>query len=803
MKNQIESLESKTCALCSESVSSHPLLDGTHAFCCAGCHAVFNILSVKQQLDGYQTHPIFLQALQSGLISNPALLDLIQKQKAEIEGDERKKLYLEVSEMWCPSCAEIIKLMLLKEKGVVSCVIDYATDLAAIEFSPRYLSQEHLIGLIKKLGYRPILMEEADRKAVSGDLYLRFAIAAFCALNSMMFAYPLYATYFSYDGEDYGLLFARLSLFISLPVVFYSAWPIWRRFFNSLKTGIFGMETLVFIGVSAAFFLSLFEMFQGGTRVYFDSMDVIIAFVLLGKIIEAKAKFCAKESLLRLTRSSPRRGRKRFSDGTETFVLVKEMEKGDVLIAYAGEKIVLDGVVIEGEGACDESLMTGEAIPVIKREGTQVLGGTIVVQGSLAYCVGGGPEESALQKIIQMIEQGIGHKSAYVRAADRIVQWFVPVVILAALAAAGAYWLFPEQRDLSPAATAWLRAMSVLLISCPCAIGIAAPTAESHLLNGLAARGAIVRNRGCLPCLGKETAFVFDKTGTATEGKYLVRSGLEPLGKKEKTALYSLASSSSHPAACAVAASLAGEYKETVEKLEEVVGFGLKGKINNGFYFLGSLRFMQQLGIAVPESEKIEEGEEIFSPLYFAEEKRLLACLMLGDKVRAEIKDVLSKLKPASLILLSGDSEQVVSIVAKSCGFDFWKSECSPLEKKLFIETLRKREKIVCMLGDGINDAPALTAAHVGISVVSATDMSIQVSDLLLTTENLNIIPKMRMLAKKGHKIIRQNLFWAFFYNVVGIFLAAFGVLSPIFAAFAMSASSITVLLNARRISKI
>jgi heavy metal translocating P-type ATPase len=779
------------CALCSEKTTSHPIIEGPNAFCCAGCHAVFNILSSKQQLDGFQNHPIFLQALTSGLISNPALLETIQKQKSEILDGEREKLYLEIGEMWCPSCAEVIKLIVSKEKGVVNCVVDYSTDLAAIEFSPRYLSRDQIIGLIKQLGYAPKSLDSAERKAVSFDLYLRFGIAAFCAINSMMFAYPLYATYFSYDGEGYGLLFAWLSFAASLPVVFYSAMPIWRRLFNSLKTGLYGMETLVFIGVSAAFGLSLFQLIHGSTQVYFDSMTVIIVFVLLGKIIEAKAKFSAKEALVQLTRSIPRRGRKRFPDGSLSFVPVKEIQRGDFLVVYPGEKIALDGVVTEGEGACDESLMTGEAIPMTKRYGDTVLGGTIVVQGQFTYQVANCQEESALQKIIEMVEHDIGHKSMYVRAADHIVRWFVPTVMAIALIAALSYWFFPAAADPTPGITAWLRAMAVLLISCPCAIGIAAPTAESHLLNGLAALGAIVRNRGCLPFLGKETAIVFDKTGTVTEGRYVVHSGLEGLAQEDQEALFSIASLSMHPVAIAIARSLADMNKQPVAKIEEVIGFGLKATVNSCDYVLGSSRYLQSLGISI----SAEEGT-----VYFAKGQQLLSCLTLGDKIRPEIKDVLLQLKPSRLILLSGDSEAVVSAVATTCGFDDWKSRCTPLEKREFIESLRQQGETLCMIGDGINDASALAAAHIGISVVSATDMSIQVSDLLLTTENLHVLAKIRGLARKGHQIIRQNLFWAFFYNVIGIFLASFGVLSPIFAAFAMSVSSLTVLFNSRRL---
>lgn len=789
----------QTCTLCQESVSSHPIVEGSGVFCCTGCHVVFNILSSRQQLEGFEKHPIFLQAVQGGLISNPVLLEMICRQKNEVLEGEKEKLYLEIGEMWCPSCAEIVKLMVLKEKGALSCVVDYATDLAAIEYSPRYLSKEQIIGIISSLGYKPLLLEAAERKSVSYDLYLRFIVAAFCSLNAMMFAYPLYATFFSYDGENYGSLFAWLSLFISLPVVTYSAWPIWRRLYNSMQTGIFGMETLVFIGVVAAFSVSIFEMLKGGTRVYYDSMVVIITFVLLGKIIEARAKFSVKESLVRLTRAIPRRGRKQFPDGSHRFVLVKELTKGDCLVAYPGEKLTADGIVVGGEGICDESLMTGEAIPVMKRQGDPVFSGAILVKGNLTYQMTNSAEESTLQKIIEMVEKDIGHKSVYVRASDQIVKWFVPVVLAIAAAAALSYWSFPYSNDPTPELTAWLRGMAVLLISCPCAIGIAAPMAESHMLSGLASMGVIVRNRGCLSDLGNEAVMIFDKTGTVTEGRYMVQSGLEHLNNEARIALHSLSSLSMHPVSCGIARSLSKEDKNPVEHVEEVVGYGLRGTIRGSLFCLGSASFLQQQGVHIPNA--MAPSDQVGSTAYFSQDGQLLTILFLGDKVRPEIQQTIAALKPIRTILLSGDGEAAVVSVARHCGFDAWRSCCTPLEKRTFVEELRQQGGVVGMVGDGMNDAPALTAAHIGISVVSATDMSIHVSDILLTTENLHVITKMRNFARKGHKIIKQNLFWAFFYNVIGIFLATFGMLSPIFAAFAMSISSLTVLFNARRLT--
>ena len=785
------------CTLCDLSLPTNSIVDGDKQFCCHGCHAVFNILTTTNQLTNFQDSAVFQQALRSGLISNPTLLEQIRRNRPNVPENEMEKLHLEIGEMWCPACAEVIRLVLLQEKGIRNCVVDYATDLASIEFAPRYISKDKIQELIKSLGYHPASLDTV-RSAVSFSLYLRFVIAAFCSLNVMMFAYPLYATYFDYDAQDYGALFAWLSLITSIPVVTYSAWPIFRRFVTGLKVGLFGMETLVVIGVATAFGLSIYELINGGTRVYFDSMTVIITFVLLGKIIEAKAKFSAKDALVHLTRSLPRRGRKHFEDGSLAFAPVKEMAPGDIIVAFQGEKIVLDGIVIEGNGACDESLMTGETLPVLKTKGTSVLGGSILLNGSLTFRICNAAQESALYKIIDMVQQDIGHKSSYIRAADYIVQRFVPFVLILAFGTAVFCWFFGiTDAEKSVDQTAIIRAISILLISCPCAIGIAAPLAESRVMSGLAALGAIVRNRGCLALLGKETVFVFDKTGTVTEGHFTVQSGLDNLSVEIRSLLKGLTVRSNHLIASAIARAIE-ESPTTLIQVEEFTGLGMKGTSHEGVLLLGSAEFMRQQGIKLKISS-IDNFSVISSTVHVAFSGKHLAQLCLGDQIRENVKEVIDSLSPAKTILLSGDSQVSVEAVAQAGGFNSWRAGCTPLQKRECIENLRKEGHIVCMIGDGINDAPALTAANIGVSVVSATDISIQVSDLLLTTDRLQVIPKIRALALKGQAIIRQNLFWAFFYNIIGIGLAAFGILSPIFAAFAMVASSLIVLFNAKR----
>jgi heavy metal translocating P-type ATPase len=700
--------------------------------------------------------------------------------------------------MWCPSCAQVIRLTLLKEEGVKECYVDYTTDLASIEYVPRIISKEKILRLIRGLGYAPALMTDPRQQTNHRGLSLRFIVAAFFSMNVMMFAYPIYASYFYEDTEGYPKLFAWLSFAGSLPVLLYSAWPIWRRFLSALRVGIWGMETLVALGVASATGLSLYELWQESLYVYFDSMTVIIVFVLLGKMIEGKAKFSAKDALVQLTRALPRRGRKKFSSGEEKFTPVKEFKVGDLLVIFSGEKIVLDGVVIEGEGSCDESLMTGESLPAHKTKGAKVLAGTILQQGHLTVEVKADSQGTALFHIVEMVEKDMGHKSAYTRAVDPIIKWFVPAVVLMAVAVLACCLIFNiTDGEKSTFQTGIIRAVSVLLISCPCAIGIAAPLAESHLLNALAKLGVIVRNRGCLPYIGQETIYICDKTGTITEGKYSVIKGLETLSFQDKRILKEMVSKSSHPVAIAINKELLC-IGEALDKIEEIIGRGIKAEKLSNHYVLGSSIFLAQQGIGTVPPPELEN--EIQTVVYFGWNSQCAAVIHLGDSIRREARELVKELSDTRTVLLSGDASKTVEAVAKACQFDAWHGEFHPLQKRNYIDALKQKGEVVAMLGDGVNDAPALTAANVGIAVVTATDISIQVSDLLLTTDRLQVIPMLRKLSKKGHSILKQNIFWSFFYNCIGLVLAASGALTPLFAAFAMVASSLIVVLNTQRL---
>lgn len=773
------------CSLCEEPILKQGIFEKERFFCCHGCQAVHNILESQSQLHQKQDHPLLKQAVRYGLISNPDLIKKIRAQEAK-SCQHTLKWIGEIEGMWCPSCAELIRLALGGQKGVIRCYVDYVTDLASIQFDPQIISKEKIQIEIQALGYRCKDIQSHGGKKTEDQLKLRWGIAAFCALNVMMFTYPLYTTYFDFDAEGMKALLAWISLALTLPVLFYSGAPIFKRCAMQLKQGCLAMETLACLGIVSSLLLSFYEMLRATYHVYFDTITVLIAFLLLGKIIESKAKFSSKNALMRLHQALPRKAR-RMTGEEVGFVPLKEVQVGDRIVVYSGERIALDGIITSGEGSCNESVITGEAVPIFKQKGDFVLSGAVLETGSITFQVTAAEKSSTLFRILDLVEQEIGHKTPYTRAMDGVVKWFTPLILTIAF-----FVILGSALAAIPFLDALARGIAVLLIACPCAIGIAAPLVEAQVIHRFAEKGALVRNRAILALLPKITHFVFDKTGTITEGRFQVLEGLTRLSLQEKQVLKGLASASTHPIAKAIDEALYGVSAASFTHIREIAGRGMEGLSGFGTYFLGSSRFCKEKGM-----DQSPEGRE--STVYFFSEKELISPLVLGDTVRSQAKEMLSSLK-ARRILLSGDHTSAVSALAETLPFDQWHAEMSPLEKQQAIACLKEEGACVAMMGDGINDAPALAIADVGISLVSATDISIQVSDLLLTSEKLTLLPELIALAKKGSRLIGQNLFWAFFYNVVGIGLAIFGVLTPLFASFAMIFSSFIVIINSKRL---
>lgn len=704
-------------------------------FCCSGCQLVYQILSA-QEAKCYQSHPIYQQAVKSGLISH-AHVATPQLKKSE-------RLTLEIEGMWCSSCARLIELLLARKN--ICAIVDYATDLAIIDYDPMERGKDEVIEQITKLGYNARTFCLPGKQHLSFLLWLRFTVAAFCGLTLMMFAYPLYT---GRVEAGYGATFGWVSFALAIPLLTFAAAPLWKRLWLSVRARILGMETLVLIAVSSAFIYSLLQLLKGSYHhLYFDSMAMVLVFVLLGNLLEKRAKFSAKESLFRMMRTLPRRACKCVDDHTID-VPVKEIQVDDILLVRSGEKVPFDGVVTHGDATLDESIMTGECAPCVKEVGSHLIGGSLLTSGQLYYSVS--ETKGLIGRVIHSIEEQLVRKTEGKSLLDHLLLYFVPLVLLIALFAKG------------------LNSISVLLIACPCAIGIAIPLAESCQIGCFAKLGIIVRNRAVLTRLHKKPFFIFDKTGTLTHGEF------ELLTPFDDPYLTTLAKASRHPACVPLANGDCAKF----DHIEERIGRGMIGSVGDKRFYLGSERLLLDEGIVFTP---------ISSPhtvLYFVSDK--VTPLILGDRVRANLPRV-------DGMILSGDRNEVVETIGH---FPKWKGECDPFEKKAEVEKIKGRT--VVMVGDGVNDAPAMAAADVAISMRSGSEMACEVADLIIS--DLSSIEKLATLSKKGMRIMHQNLFWAFIYNGVGIGLAFMGYLTPLYAAFAMVLSSLSVTLNSIRLS--
>jgi Cu2+-exporting ATPase len=769
------------CLLCNEKTSSATAIwEEDRLFCCRGCLAVFTILQKHPQASeasSFNSSPLYLAALRAKVISNPHLEEELGKRAAP---GQTERLYLEISGMWCHSCAEVIRLILLQMKGVISCQIDYATDVATLAINPLAIGLGEITSAISALGYAAEQLTESINSSPRRSLWLRFAIATFCALNVMMLSYPLYATYLYPEEEGVDYLLAWLSFIFSLPVLSYAAYPIYRRAINGLFVGVLRMEALVSMSVFAACWLSLYALLQGSSLIFFDSATVVITLVLFGKILENRAKFSSKKTLMLLSRFIPKKCRKIDKEGIAQSVSIKEIALGDQIAIAIGEKIPLDSEVIAGEAAVDEALVTGEPMPIYKKIGDKLLAGSTMIQGSLIATATHLGEKNLLHQILHTAKESLREKQIYSRLVDAIVPKFVAIVLIIGIVA-----LFCGSGIHALLAT--------LMISCPCAIGIAAPMAESRLIHILAEKGIWIKNRGVISLIGKESVWVSDKTGTVTHGNFEILSGIDQLGVPEQQMLKALVQRSNHPIAIAVNKAIPISPETRLTDILEKPGKGMSGNFFEKLCLFGSKSFLEENGVEVKDVEQSSYSHVYF---YFDNESYLL---VLGDKIRKEAKEFFQSNSKSS-ILLSGDHRQATEKVADECGFNAFFAEQKPEKKFQFIKNLQEKGEIVCMVGDGINDAMALSAADIAISFVSAPDLSQNIADIVLAKEDWHLLTILQKQSFYTQKIIRQNIFWAFFYNCLGIPLAVLGLLSPLLAAIAMTASSLMILANTQRI---
>ena len=779
------------CALCSLNCGTKPIelkVDGeTSTFCCLGCLNVHAILResgvLKAGVDPRETE-LFKRSLAMGLISTRSEPTAASK-KLPDGGVIREKM-LRVSGMWCGACAWLIEHTLQKEQGVILAEVYFASDLLKVQYDPRYTPPGHLESRIRSLGYEVSEYAENSKasQAERKDMLIRLGVALFLWINVMLLNFSVYAGHFGGVPVNLRPYLPFVVMALAAPVVLFSAKPIFRLAWRGLMNGAIRMEALLALGIITAFGYSTWQSFQGSNHIYFDLACAITALTLLGKWIERGAKEKTASAIAGLYETMPRKARLVDSGSGERFINIDALKADDLFVVKAGERIPADGLVIEGESHADESLLTGESAPVAKHAGDKVTGGSINQGGVLRVCATAVGENSTLAQILSSVESALGKRSEIERSTDKAARIAVPLVIVFAVALA----VFTGDV---------LRAVSVLVIACPCALGIATPLALTAAVGYASRRGILISDPRVLEIIRKLDAVVLDKTGTITMGHF----ELLEVPQEDFPMIAAVERFSEHPLGRAVTERFAQSGRKAMQasSIEVHRGLGISGLVGVGCLSIGSWKLFDAIEMdADPETDA---GRTV---VYYGWDRVVAGRLVFGDRIRPEARELVEKLHSLGIrtMIVSGDSPAATRWASRSVGAQEFRAEVLPGGKAQIVEELQGSGLTVAMIGDGINDAPALAKANLGIAMGGGTDLAMKAATIVLMKNDLGRVIEMLSLSRRTLRVIRQNLFWSFGYNTVGLVIASFGLLNPILASSAMVVSSICVTANALRLSR-
>ena len=723
-----------------------------------------------------------------------------------------KKTVLNIEGMTCSACSNGLEKYLNKQKGIHRAEVNLVMATALIEYDDN-LKIEDLNKMVQGAGFKS-LGERNDKKEKRNELkkVIIFSILGIILMYISMGAMINLPVPEIIDMNKNPIIYSIVIAVLSLTFLIYG--------FDIIKNGIKNiihkmpnMDSLVGIGVIVNFLYSLWNtilVFQGQTHLvhhlYFESSAIIILFVKIGRYIDGKNKNKAVDSIKNLVTITPKNGTI-LKDGKEKTVTINEIEKGDIVICKPGEKIAVDGKVTKGETHTDESFITGESKPVTKKVGSKVLAGSINYDGYIEYEAERIGKDSSISQIVNLVVEATNTKAPIARLADKISGYFVPAIFLISILSFILNLAIYSEID-----KAILSLVSVLVVACPCALGLATPLAMVVAIGNCSKRGVLIKSSESIEALKHIDTIVFDKTGTLTEGKLSIVDG--EYTKENIKILQSLETMSNHP----IAKSIVNYNTETllenennqkqlyeVKEFKEIPGKGIQGSINGKTYYAGNQKLLNEKNIKnIYEEKELEYSKKGESIVYLFDEKEVLAIVGLSDKIKENMEEIIQKIKENGykVIMLTGDNETTAKAIAKKLNIEEVISNVSPKEKQDKIKEINKNNSCL-MVGDGINDSPALKTATVGISVANGTEMSADSADIILLKDNMNLILELLNIGKKTIRIVKQNLFWALFYNICMIPLAM-GILpislNPMIASLAMTFSSLTVVLNSLRL---
>ena len=773
---------------------------------CASC--VARVEKALRAVPGVRDAAVNLATESAAVAVDPAVQPSDLEQAVVDAGYEvpRQEVDLAIGGMTCGSCVARVERALAKVDGVLSASVNLATERARVTVLAG-TDIERLRAAVIGAGYEVGLPEaeaagaSAAKKSERPALPAWWPVAASAALTAPLVV-PMIGLAF---GKDWSLP-GWVQLVLATPVQFWLGARFYRAGWGALKAFTGNMDLLVALGTSAAYGLSVYHLLAGAASVhdlYFETSAALITFILLGKWLEARAKHQTTEAIRALNALRPERARVR-RDGGEVDVPLAAVAVGDIVVVRPGERVPVDGEVLEGRSHVDESLITGESLPVAKEPGKRVTGGSVNADGLLVVATRAIGAETTLARIIRLVEDAQAAKAPIQRIVDKVSAVFVPVVLVVALVTLLGWGLATGNWT-----AALLNAVAVLVIACPCALGLATPTAIMAGTGIAAKRGILIKDAEALEIAHSITTIAFDKTGTLTEGRPAVVA-LEPLEIDRRELLRraaALQQGSSHPLAQAVLTLAASEGVTALEASEAkaLPGRGVQATVDGRALYLGSSRLMDELGVstqplAARAQALADQGRTVsWLAIEAAGARRLAGLLAFGDAVKAGARDAIALLhrQGVKTVMLTGDNRGSAQAAAQALGIDETRAEVLPADKAQVVAGLKGPGKVVAMVGDGINDAPALAAADVGIAMATGTDVAMHTAGVTLMRGDPTLIADAIDISRRTYRKILQNLFWAFIYNVVGIPLAAFGFLNPVIAGAAMALSSVSVVTNA------
>ena len=819
--------ETDNCDLCGLTLryGQHALLSAgqTYRFCCLGCKQVFSMLSAaigRNDPSQFRDSDLFKQCQELGIIpasetdlqSGDRSPELPTIAAADDIGDNGARFFettaesniltlrLRIDGMWCPACAWLIDASLKRLPGVLRAGCNFSTDRLRCAYDPVITSPDRIIARIERLGYRATAPGEGGRARDQRRETIRFAVSTFLAMNVMMISFALYSGFFSSLTPDAVTKLSWPIFIMATVVMVYGGKFIFVKALAGFSNAAFSMETLIAIGASSAYLFSIFNLARGNIHLYFDTASMLVTLVLLGKLLERNAKEKVLQDLDAFFALRPTKVKicsREYPEGR--YVSAEYLREDDLFLLDDGEIAPADGLVIDGDGLVDESSLTGEARPVSMRSGSLIRSGTKVNRGSFkvkALAVG---EESTLGQMMRIIEITLGQKTVLEGKTDRLLNGFVPFIVMLAAVTA----VYGILTGLGPG-EALVRAVTVLVISCPCALGLAIPLARVAGISLSGRQGILVRDYAAFEQARRVDTFIFDKTGTLTTGQWRLLDIL-PLNDLQPDQIMALAvalekESDHHLALELKRRAKARAIEPAVITDVSYVQNGVCGRIDDMEVKIGSEGFLAAEISAAAQRPSMNglSSDVIPSPVYMSLNGRLCALLAFGDEIRQGARETVEKLKEMgySLAVVSGDDRDATRRLSESLGITTAAGALLPEEKAVFLAKQRKAGRKVAMVGDGVNDAPAMAAADLAIAIHSGSHLGRELADITLMRGDPRQILDFLLLADKTNRKVIQNLWFSFIYNFVSIPLAMSGLLNPLVAVCAMLFSSLTVTTN-------